>query len=174
MVMGVFPETTPETRVLAAPLADLRAQPTPAGLQLRPTRDDQHFDQAQDAYDAVDAQHPEHVEHAQLLSRDDLATCIQAGTMFDVLWNGVWSGYAGTLPKTKLGFPAQSVQELLLTPQARGQGLGGALGPLLAQALPEDGRVLFGTIHGGNVGARRAALSAGRIDLGGWNWLSLA
>ncbi|MFK7601777.1 hypothetical protein ACI3L1_06150 [Deinococcus sp. SM5_A1] len=73
--------------------------------------------------------------------------------MFDVVWRGGWSGYAGTLAKTKNGLPAQSIQEMLLAPHARGHGFGSSLSTLLARHLPEDGRVPSGTIHGENRGA---------------------
>ena len=171
--LGDFPETTPDMRALAAPLRDLRDQTVPEGLILTPTGDDQHYAEAQTAYAAVDARHPDHPGQASLLSREDLADVIEAGHMFDVLWNGVWSGYAGTLPEMKHGFPAQTVQELVLTPRARGHGLGSALSTLLARHLPDDGRVLYGTIHSENTGARAAALAAGRQDIGGWHWLPL-
>ncbi|MPY65466.1 hypothetical protein F8S09_02005 [Deinococcus sp. SDU3-2] len=171
--MGAFPDTRPDMRVLAAPLADLRGAELPDGLTLIPTRDTSHHAEAVAAYADVDAEHPGHVGQARMLSEDDLAAAIAAGTMFDVLWKGQWSGYAGTLPETLLGLPAQVVQELLLAPHARGHGLGPHLSTLLARALPDDGRVLLGTIHGENRGAREAALRAGRRDIGGWTWVPL-
>lgn len=171
--MNEFPEVAPDLRALAAPLSELRNQPVPEGLTLSPTPDDRHYVQAQAAYGAVDAQHPAHGAQASLISREDLQDGIEAGTMFDVMWNGDWSGYAGTLPGTSHGFLTQTVQELVLAPHARGQGLGPFLSVLLAHHLPDDGSVLYGTIHGENTGARQAALAAGRVDLGGWNWLPI-
>lgn len=96
--------------------------------------------------------------------------------MFDVVWEGEWSGYARTLPDTHLGLPAQDVQELLLVPlvRVRGHGLGRHVSTLLPRALPDDGGVLSGTIHGENRGGRQAALRAGRHDVGGWWWVPLA
>lgn len=168
---GAFAGTTPDMRFLGAPLSQLRGREVPAGLTLAPTRDLTHYAQAQAAYAAVDTAHPNHPTQAKLLSGDDLQECMEAGTMFDVLLDGIWSGYAATLPETKLGLPAQVVQELLLAPHARGRGLGQHLSPLMAQALPDDGRVLIGTIHGENAGALRAALLAGRHDCGGYIWI---
>ncbi|MDL2343592.1 hypothetical protein QOL99_05440 [Deinococcus sp. MIMF12] len=172
--VGAFPGTWPDRRVLAAPLAELRGHEVPGELSLRPTADLAHHAGAVAAYAAVDGQHPEHAGQARVIDDDDLQACIQAGTMFDVLWKGEWSGYAGTLPETQLGLPAQVVQELLLAPHARGHGLGPHLSTLLARALPDDGRVLLGTIHGENRGARQAALAAGRRDIGGWSWVPLS
>lgn len=171
--MHAFPGTTTDMRALAAPISELRGRPTPQGLTLVATCDDTHYPEAQAAYAAVDSQHPAHAGQAALFSLENLQECIEARTMFDILWNGVWSGYAGTLSETKHGLPAQTVQELILTPEARGHALGAALSTLLAQHLPADGRVLYGTIHGENSGARKAALNAGRHDIGGWNWLSM-
>ncbi|MBB5232731.1 hypothetical protein [Deinococcus budaensis] len=171
---AALPGASADLRVLAAPLAALRRRGVPDGLTLRPARDLTHHGEAVAAYAAVDARHPQHAGQARVIEEDDLRACIEAGTMFDVLWRGSWSGYAGTLPETQLGLPAQVVQELLLAPHARGHGLGPPLSTLLARALPGDERVLSGTIHGENLGARRAARNAGRHDVGGWSWVPLA
>ena len=171
---SAFPHARPDMRVLAAPLVSLRDREVPAGLSLVPTRDHSHYDDAVAAYAAVDAAYPDHPRQAKILSTEDLQDTIDAGTMFDVLWQGQWSGYAGTLPETQLGLPAQVVQELLLAPHARGQGLGAALSTLLARHLPDDGRVLSGTIHIQNQGSLQAATRAGRHDTGGWWFLPLA
>ncbi len=57
---------------------------------------------------------------------------------------------------------------LLLTHEVRGRGLGKDLSVLLARhlRLPDD-QILSGTIHINNHAARRSALAAGRIDVGG-------
>lgn len=171
---GAFAGTRPDMRVLAAPLAELRAGEVPDRLTLVPSRDLSHHADAVAAYAAVDAAYPGHVGQARVIDEDGLGEAIEAGTMFDVIWRGAWSGYAGTLPETQLGLPAQVVQELLLAPHARGHGLGLHLSTLLARHLPDDGRVLSGTIHSENLGALRAALAAGRHDIGGWVWRPLS
>ncbi len=157
-----FSDLRPDQRVLAAPLAELGGGEVAPELSLKPTADISNYADAQAAYAAVDAAHPKHPGQAGLLSEEDLQDTIDAGTMFDVIWLGRWSGYAGTLAKTKNGLPAQSVQEMLLAPHARGHGLGASLSTLLARHLPADGRVLSGTIHGENRGALAAARRAGR------------
>ena len=167
--VGSIPGTAPDLRVLAAPLADLRGSGVPTELELSPTPDDSQLAEATAAYATLDRRHPHHVREARIIDVAELAKAIAAGTMFDVWWRGRWSGYAGTLPESQLGLPAQVVQELLLAPHARGRGLGRHLSTLLARALPEDGRVLSGTIHGHNLGALRAAHAAGRVDIGGWS-----
>ncbi|GGL83845.1 hypothetical protein GCM10010840_22040 [Deinococcus aerolatus] len=166
-----FTGLKPDLRVLAAPLAELGGGGLAPELSLIQTTDLSHYADAQAAYAAVDAAHPEHPGQARLLSEEDLQDTIDAGTMFDVIWRGAWSGYVGTLPETQVGLPAQVVREMLLAPHARGYGLGAYLSTLLARYLPADGRVLSGTIHGENRGAQTAARQAGRQDVGGWWWV---
>ena len=59
------------------------------------------------------------------------------------------------------------VVELLIDDTYRGQGYGRHMSTLLANALPGDDLFLIGTIHRHNTAAYHAALSAGRIDVGG-------
>ncbi|MFB9992487.1 GNAT family N-acetyltransferase [Deinococcus oregonensis] len=170
---GTFAGTQPDLRVLAAPLADLQHRLTPLELSLRPTLGTSQLEAAREAYADVDRLYPDHPDQARILSEEDLLENIEAGTMFDVLWNGGWAGYVGVLPKSEHGLNAYTVQELILSPACRGRGYGAALTTFLAQAVPEPDRVLLGTIHAENRGARQAALQAGRIDIGGWSWWSL-
>lgn len=167
---GHFAGTQPDRRFLGAPVGWLRGGETPPGLTLRPTADLTHYAQAQAAYAAVDAQHPAHVRQAGLQPADELQGSIDAGTLFDVLVRGQWAGYVGATDggADMLGLPASVVQEIILSPQYRGQGYGAHLTTLLARALPGADRVLLGTVHAENRGARGAALRAGRLDLGGW------
>ncbi|MDB5044435.1 MAG: hypothetical protein JWQ08_485 [Deinococcus sp.] len=158
--VGAFAGTQPDMRVLAAPVRELQGCPTPPELSLRPTLDTSQLEAAREAYADVDRLHPAHPGQARILSEEDLQETIEAGTMFDVLRNGEWAGYVGVLPKPKHGLNAYSVQELILSPTCRGGGYGAALTTLLAQALPEGDRVLLGTIHAQNRGARQAALRA--------------
>lgn len=167
-----------DRRFMAAPLSELADIQThiPPELNLRRTRDDRHLAQAEAAYAALDAQHPAHAGQAGILSAEDLAECVEAGLMYDVLVGETWAGYAGVLPEQKLGLEVYSVQELLLAPEYRGRGYGPHLTTLLARKLMADaepGRVLFGTIHADNAGAYRAAMRAGRLDVGGWVQLDL-
>lgn len=164
-------------RFLTAPLAELAVAPAlPPELSLRHTMDDRHYTEAMAAYSAVEAEHAAHPEQARLLSRDDLAECIGAGLMYDVWAADRWVGYVGVLPEEHLGLAVYTIQELLLTPEARGRGFGAALTTLLARALlkeAEPNRVLFGTIHADNAGAYAAARRAGRLDVGGQVQLAL-
>jgi hypothetical protein len=164
-----FPGAGPDKRFLAAPLRDLRSAPVPDGLRLRRAADLDHYADARAAYAAVDADHPDHPRQAALQDRADLTEAMQEGRLFDVLAEDRWIGYVAATATSKLGLPGFTVSELILTASARGAGLGRSLTTLLAQALPGDGdEVMTGTIHLNNTGARRAALAAGRLDIGGW------
>lgn len=175
--IGDLVGTRPDRRFVAAPLALLRASalPVPTELRLRRAEGVAAYDQAVAAYAAVDADHDGHPRQARLQSLDGLAESAEDGTLFEVLLHGRWAGYAAatTHPADSLGMSAYVVQELVLAASARGHGFGGALSVLLARELPPDRDVLTGTIHAANAGAIRAALAAGRVDVGGWSQLPL-
>ena len=168
-----FPATRQDKRFLAAPLDMLRRTPLPPGLSASPTADLARYDQAYGAYQAVDAKHPHHSRQAAIETRDALEESRQSGTLFDVLIDGVWSGYIAATAGGRLGLPGFTIRELVLVESARGRSLGRYLSPLLARALPDSHGVLIGTVHHDNIGARCAALNAGRIDVGGWFTVAL-
>lgn len=168
--VGAFPGTGPDRRFLAAPIDQLQPRDVPPGLEVTPARNVDHYDDARRAYDAVDHAHPAHAVQAHLQDREDLEESAEAGLLFDVTVDGTWAGYVSALAdgEDTLGLPAYIVQEIILTPEYRGRGLGTHLSTLMAQALPDPSRILIGCIHADNTGATRAATTAGRQDLGGW------
>lgn len=167
--------TVPDRRFLAAPITDLQPHDVPPGLALRPAKTVDHYDDALSAYAAVDADHPHHAEEASLQDLDKLEESADDGLLYDVTVNGEWAGYAAATikPEDALGLPAYVVRDLILAPEHRGHGYGRHLSALLAQALPDPTRILIGTIHNANHGARTAALQSGRQDIGGWLQLPL-
>lgn len=167
--------TVPDRRFLAAPISELRPHDVPPGLALRPAKSVEHYDEARRAYEAVDADHPHHTEEAAIQDLEDLQESADDGLLFDITVNDDWAGYAAAIikPDDALGLPAYVVRELILAPQHRGHGYGPHLSTLLAQALPDPTRIFIGTIHSANQGARTAALTAGRHDIGGWLQLPL-
>ncbi|WP_410785910.1 GNAT family N-acetyltransferase [Kribbella sp. C-35] len=173
---AAIPGTAPDRRFLAAPIRELRAYDVPPGLALRQAKTVDHYDEARHAYAAVDADHPHHPEEATIQDRDDLQEAADEGLLFDVTVNDEWAGYAAAIikPYDALGLPAYVVRELVLAPQHRGHGYGPHLSALLAQSLPDPTRILIGTIHEANHGARTAALKSGRQDIGGWLQLPLS
>ncbi|GAA1595702.1 hypothetical protein GCM10009804_60400 [Kribbella hippodromi] len=168
--------TVPDRRFYAAPISALQPRDVPPGLELRPAKTVDHYDEAREAYAAVDADHPHHAEEATLQSLEDLQESADDGLLFDVTVNGEWAGYSAAMinPADALGLPAYVVGELILAKQHRGHGYGRHLSALLAQSLPDPTKILIGTIHAANHGARTAALNSGRQDVGGWVQLPLS
>ncbi|MEV8374349.1 GNAT family N-acetyltransferase [Kribbella sp. NPDC056861] len=168
--VDAFPGAQRDRRFLGAPLTDLRPHDVPAGLALVPATGVDHYDEAVAAYAAVDEDHPEHPGQASLASQEDLQDSADAGLLFDITMNGTWAGYSAAYTDSEdtLGVPSYVVRDVLLAKPFRGQGLGRHLAPLLAQSLPEQSHILLGAIHANNTGARTAALTAGRQDVGGW------
>lgn len=167
--------TEPDRRFLAAPISELQPHDVPPELALRQAKRVDHYDEARRAYAAVDARHPHHPEEATVQELEDLQESADDGLLYDVMVNGDWGGYAAAIikPDDALGLPAYVVRELILAAGYRGRGYGRHLSALLAQALPDPARILIGTIHSANHGARTAALNSGRHDVGGWLQLPL-
>jgi hypothetical protein len=168
---GFFPETLPDRRFLAGPLAILRraGESVPPELTLVRATSLANYELAQAAYDAVDAAHPDHPQQAQLQRRDKLESTIEDGFLFDITVDGRWAGYIAAKPDGQdLGLPAYTVQDIILSPTHRARGYGPHLTTLLARGLPDDLPFLIGTIHANNRGALTAALTSGRADIGGW------
>jgi hypothetical protein len=177
---GWFAGTGPDRRFLAGPVATLRAgfeRTPPAELILTPATTLEHYEDAERAYADVDVNHPLHPTQATVAGREALAETLAAGMLFDIRVGADWAGYVAvttTATGDTLGMPAYVVQELILAGRFRGRGLGPHLTTLLARALPDDSRILVGTIHADNRGAREAARRAGRADVGGWFQVPLA
>jgi hypothetical protein len=171
-----IPGTEPDRRFFAAPISQLRPHDVPPGLALEPTATVDHYDEARQAYAAVDAAHPHHTAEASLQDREDLQESADDGLLFNITVNGEWAGYTGAVikPEDSLGLPAYVVLEIILAAPHRGHGYGPHLSTLLANALPDPTRILIGTIHATNQGARTAAQTAGRQDVGGWLQVPLA
>ncbi len=168
-----FPSTHRDRRFLAAPLSELVGAGRigiPDELSLTPTTDLARWDDVVAAYAAVAADHPRHTDQAHIQDAEDLQQIIDAGTLFDVMVDHTWAGWIGATTETSssLGLPCYEVQEIILAPGYRGHGYGAHLARLLASELPDQNRVLIGTIHADNRGAQQAARRAGRHDVGGW------
>jgi GNAT superfamily N-acetyltransferase len=141
----------------------------PAALTLSPCA---HVD-CYERYAAIHRRHverePGHARHARLETREDLRVLADGGTLFDVLVGGVWAGLVAAEPGVRGGVRGFTVVELILDDSYRGKGYGRHLSSSLATALAagDEDLCLLGTIHYGNVAAYRAALRAGRVDVGG-------
>ncbi|WP_328329652.1 GNAT family N-acetyltransferase [Kribbella sp. NBC_00382] len=168
--VDAFPGAVRDRRQFAALITDLQPRNVPPGLVLTPAKALDHYEDAVRAYAAVDESHPDHQAQAQLQSKENLEESVEAGLLFDITVDGVWAGYVSALTESEeaLALPAYVVEELILTPTYRGQGLGTHLSTLMAQSLPTTHPILIGTIHANNTGATTAATRAGRQDIGGW------
>jgi hypothetical protein len=166
--IGAWPDTRPELRQVVGFLGDLRRNETPAELTTGPRGDTDFYDRYLAIHAAQVARDPAHARRARCEARDDLQRLADLGTLFDVRVDGAWAGIVAGEPDARRGVRGATVVELILDHGVRGRGYGRHLSTLLAKALPlPDEALLLGTIHADNVPAYRAALSAGRVDVGG-------
>ncbi|ADV67379.1 GNAT family N-acetyltransferase [Deinococcus maricopensis] len=171
---GAVPGAHPDRRFVGATLGTLRAAPLPDGLRAAPPQNFDFRPAYEAAYRASADADPHHPTYAQPETLDALQDYLNDGLLFEVRLHGRWVGLIAALPTTHLGLSGLEVAELTLAQDARGQGLGAALTTLLARAVPHpDTDVLLGTVHARNTPALKAALRAGRTDLGGWVQLPL-
>jgi Acetyltransferase (GNAT) family len=170
--VGEFMPTLPDRRYLAASVESLRTgvdAALPRELRLTPASTLRDYEGARSAYHDIDRQHPPHVDQAKLADYAALHESMTAGNLFEVRVDAEWAGYVSVKSKgATLGMPAYVVQELVLASKFRGRGYGAHLTTLVARALADPNRILVGTIHAHNRGAREAAERAGRLDVGGW------
>lgn len=163
-----WPGTQPDMRLLAGRLGELRARPVPASLSARPAQDLSFYPRYLAIYERNFAEHPDHRLHARAEREDDLAGLISEGTLLEVFVEERWAGLLAAQPDVQRGLRGATVVELTLDQAVRGQGHGAHLSALLARHLPQpDDQCLLGTVHAENLRAYRAALRAGRVDLGG-------
>lgn len=149
-------------------LGDLRAQHPPRELSTGQRKDTAFYSRYKAIHDAHVQRDPQHARHARCEANEDLQNLADQGLLHDVFVDGGWAGILAAEPDNRRGVSGATVVELLLSPEYRERGLGKHLSPLLAKALPmTDDQCLMGTIHADNVPAYRAALAAGRVDVGG-------
>jgi GNAT superfamily N-acetyltransferase len=166
--IGAWPNTTPEQRDVVGLLRDLRRKQTPGDLTCSPRSNTEFYDRYQAIHAADFEQDPKRTRWTRCEKRADLQALADRGLVFDVLVGNVWAGVMAAEPDTRRGVRGATVVELILDHPYRGQGYGRHLSALLATALPlPDAEALIGTIHAHNVAAYRAALRAGRVDVGG-------
>jgi GNAT superfamily N-acetyltransferase len=166
--VGTWPGTHPELRQVVGRLGDLRQRTTPAHLTATRRTDVDFYDRYQAIHQRHVDREPQHARHTRCETRDDLQALADRGTLFDVRVDEKWAGVLAAEPGVHSGIRGFIVVELLIDEAYRGQGYGRHLSTLLAKALPgDDDLFLIGTIHRHNTAAYHAALSAGRIDVGG-------
>ena len=163
-----WPGTRAEMRLVAAPLGQLRRRKIPEGLTIRPAADLSWYDRYVAVHDRHITADPAHADRSRVETAADLGQLRIAGTLFEVLVDGNWAGVLAAEPAVAHGLRGATIVVLLLSHEVRGRGLGQHLSVLLARNLPmPDDQVLHGTIHVDNRTARRSALAARRVDVGG-------
>lgn len=163
-----WPGSRQEKRRVVGQLGELRARPVPAGIEARQRPDVDHYERYVDLWRAHHEEDPRRRRWGRAESLEDLAALADQGLLFDVEVDGGWAGVLAAEPAARWGARGATVVELLLDPAVRGRGLGRHLSTLLARELPmPDEQLLFGEIHHANQAAYRAALAAGRVDVGG-------
>lgn len=162
-----------DNRDVVGLLAPLAARPRPDELRLVVATDLGFYPRYQRIFTDQVATEPEHALHTRLETREALADLVEQGLVLDVTVDGRWSGVVAVWRAAQRGLRGFEVVELVLDPSVRGRGYGRHLSSALAAALldrpdrRDDDRFLVGTIHADNHPAYRAALAAGRRDVGG-------
>jgi hypothetical protein len=166
--VDAWPGTTPERRLVAGTLEQLRNRPPAGCVRAEARRDTGFYGEYLRMHEAHVACEPSHARHARCETREDLDKLARAGLLFDVLVDGAWAGLIAAEPDVASGMTGARVIELILDHPYRGRGYGPSLTTLLARKLDLPGdQALFGTIHHQNTAAYRSALAAGRVDVGG-------
>jgi GNAT superfamily N-acetyltransferase len=168
-----WPGCGADKRDVVGVLAELAARPRPVELSFEVAADLAFYPRYEQVHHEHVAAEPEHALHTRLETREELADLVEQGLVFDVTVDGRWAGVVAAWRAALRGLRGFEVVELLLDPAVRGRGYGRHLSSALAaELLARTGttaadRFLVGTIHADNRRAYRAALAAGRHDVGG-------
>lgn len=165
---GAWAGTGADNRLLVGSLGTLRQRRTSPELTVQALTDLAFYDDYLAMYAEHGKLYPEHRKQARTQPEADFRELIADGTAWSVVVDGIQGGVVAARPDVASGYRGWTVVELVLAPRFCGRGLGSQLSTLLARSLPDSGgRFLFGTIHHANLGAYRAAIAAGRQDVGG-------
>lgn len=155
-------------------------QPEPSGLErvrLARATTLEFYPRYADLYRQLLADYPELRAVVRSESEADMQAYLEAGHLLEVFVDGAWAGVTAVFREVNTGLSGFCVAEIILGGAFRGQGLGSAVQLQLASQLVAGGAgrdgLLFGTIGALNTPARRTALRAGRVDLGGHVWVPL-
>ncbi len=169
-----------DKRVLAAALVDMLSGDKPVGhgrVTLQRVQSMEFYEPYAAAYAAIHRERPWLPSQAEAMAMDQAQDCIQTGFVFEVFVDGVWAGVIGAERRdNEFGLQGFVVTEMVLNSAARGQGLGCAVQVRLAEALQplgEPSDLLYGTIGTENPPMLKTAQRAGRLDVGGYIWVSL-
>ena len=171
---------TGDKRVLAASLSDMRSGDKPVGYErvnLKRAQSIEFYEPYAAAYAAIHRERPWLPSQAEAMAMDQAQDSIQTSYVFEVFVDGVWAGVISAERRdNEFGLQGYVVTEMVLNSAARGKGLGCAVQIQLAEALlplGERSDLLYGTIGAENPPMLKTALRAGRLDIGGYMWVSL-
>lgn len=169
-----------DKHLIAAPLRVMLAQPEPGAFDrvtLKQATSLAFYPDYAAVYRELHEAQPELRAVTRAESEEDMQGYLEAGRLFEIFVDGVWAGVTAVYKDVKGGLSGFCVGEIVIAGAFRGQGLGSAVQRRLATELvnqkADPDNLLFGTVGAVNVTAQRAALRAGRVDLGGHVWVRL-
>jgi GNAT superfamily N-acetyltransferase len=169
-----------DKQLIAAPLGVMLAQPGPGTVErvrLERATTLTFYPDYTAIYRQLRADYPELQAVTRAESQADMQAYLEDGYLFEIFVDGAWAGVTAVFRDTNTGLSGFCVAEIVLAKAFRAQGLGSAVQLKLAAQLLSQGteptEILFGTVGDVNIPARRTALRAGRVDLGGHVWLPL-
>lgn len=169
-------ELEPDLRILVGTIAELQALPVPAThgeLELRACTDLGFYAAYRYTFSAYHAAHPELADGLYLSTEDDMRAVVEQGHAYEAFIDGRWAGVVAAARGSFMGVDSFLVHEELLAPEFRRRGYGPALQRHLIDRLDgSGGAMLFGTIHPRNAASIATAKRVGRIDVGGYYFVS--
>lgn len=168
-----------DKRLIAAPLGVMLEQPELyiSRVNLKEATSLVFYPRYAAIYEELYTEQPQLRAVARVEREDDLQEYLDESHLFEIFVDERWAGLAAVFKDVSTGLSGFCVGEIALAKTFRGRGFGGAAQLQLAAQLVKQGagqgELLFGTIGAVNVAAQRAALRAGRIDLGGHVWVPL-
>jgi hypothetical protein len=162
--------------VVAGRLTELRRHPRAAAYEsvaLRRGDTAALAERVAAIYAELTAAQPELAVWATPEDAESLGECAAEGLLFEVTLDGEPAGVVASLRDDDHGMRGFSMQEICLDPAHRGRHLATGVVQRLLDRLPADeGDVLWGTIHPGNLPSLRNALAVGRQVVGGYVWVT--
>jgi GNAT superfamily N-acetyltransferase len=172
------PAARVDMHLLAAPAGDIAGRPDAVGLgrvALRASAGLDFYPQYEAAYAQMLDDRPALRGEVGPESRESLSECLAQGLLREVFVDDAWSGLIAARRDLIAGVRGLQVVEIVLTRDARGQGLGPAVHQRFARlvAATDLTTILMGTIWAKNTPSLRTALRAGRLEVGAFYWVDL-
>ncbi|ADP70654.1 hypothetical protein Rvan_1395 [Rhodomicrobium vannielii ATCC 17100] len=167
-----------DDHLLAAPAREIAGMPKAVGSErvfLKRSTSLAFYPRYKAVYEATYVERPELRGEVRTETEGSLAYCLRRGFLFEIFVDGKWAGVVAAKWRTLVGIRGVFMVEIVLAGDVRGQRLGPAVHQLFAEAVAqaEPGAVIIGTISAKNPWSLKAALRAGRIEIGAWHWVDL-